>query len=77
MKLNMDESSICNPSRSDYGDLRNSSVDWIFSFFETCGFSSNINAELQTISHDLVLAWTHDYIVYMEDIQLKKVNFLK
>jgi len=63
IKLDVDGSSIGNSSRSSYGGLlTNSSGGWIFGFFESCGFMSNINVELQAISRGFNLTWTHDYI---------------
>jgi ribonuclease HI len=79
IKLNVDGSSNGNPSRSGYGGLLwNSSRGWIVGFSRSCGFTSNINVELQAISHGLELDWTHDYkdIVFEFD-SLSVLKFIK
>jgi len=54
----MDVRSIGNPSCFGYrGLLRNSWGGWIFGFFGSCIFTSNINVAFQAISHGLDLVW--------------------
>lgn len=60
IKVKVDGSSIGNIGSSDfYCLLRNSSRGWITGFGGSCGSSSNINVELQVISHGLDIAWNH------------------
>jgi ribonuclease HI len=62
IKVNVDGSSIGNPGPSGFGGLlRNTFGGWITGFAGSCGFTSNINAELQAISHDLDIAWNHGF----------------
>jgi ribonuclease HI len=62
IKINVDGSSIGNPGPSGFGGLlRNTFGGWITGFARSCGFTSNINAELQAISHGLDIAWNHGF----------------
>jgi ribonuclease HI len=57
IKVNVDGSSIGNPGPSSFGDLlRNTFGGWITCSAGSCGFTSNINVELQAISHGLDIA---------------------
>lgn len=62
VKLNVDGSSFGNPGRSGYGGLiRNNSGGWLIGFSGSCGYSTNLNAELQAILYGLDLAWNEGY----------------
>jgi len=54
IKVNVDGSSIGNPSKSRFeGLLRNSLGGWIIGFVGSCGHTTNIDAELRAISYGL------------------------
>lgn len=62
INVNVDGSSIGNLGSSDFGGLlRNSSRGWIIGFVGNCGFTSNINSELQANSHGLDIAWNYGF----------------
>lgn len=62
VKLNVDGSSIGNPGPSGFGGLiRNSNGEWLFGFYGSCGFTTNVNAELHAIDHGLRSTWDAGY----------------
>lgn len=62
IKLNVDGSSFGNPGRSGYGGfLRDVYGQWICGFSGSCGFTTNLNAELMAILKGLNLAWSRGY----------------
>ncbi|GAU48831.1 hypothetical protein TSUD_190610 [Trifolium subterraneum] len=62
IKVNVDGSSIGNQGPSGFGGLlRKTFGGWITGFAGSCGFTSNINAELQVILHGLDIAWNHGF----------------
>jgi hypothetical protein len=62
VKLNVVGSSLGNLGRSGFGGLiRDKNGNWLLSFSGSCGITTNINAELQTIFYGLDKAWSHGY----------------
>lgn len=62
VKLNVDGSYLGNLGRSGYGGIiHNSSGAWLLGFSGSCGFTTNLNAELQAIAHGLELSWSRGY----------------
>lgn len=73
VKLNVDGSSFGNPGRSGYGGvLRNWLGEWLLGFSRSCGFTTNLTAELFAIACGLKVAWFAGYkkIVCESDSQL-------
>jgi len=62
VKLNMDGSSLGNSGHYEFrGLIRDTNGNWLFDFFVSCGITTNMNAELQTIFHDLQMAWNNGF----------------
>lgn len=61
-KLNVDGSSFGNPGNSGFGGLiRDALGQWIIGYSGSCGYSTNLNAELLAMFHGLKLAWERGY----------------
>lgn len=62
VKVNVDGSSFGNPGQSGFGGvIRDSTGTWHLGFSGSCGYTTNLNAELHAIYHGLRLAWNNGF----------------